>query len=327
VPWTPDVAVIYEHFHRYLWAAQLARGRRVLDLGSGEGFGAAILADLAADVVGVDIDEAAVEHSQLNYGRAGLAFKVGSATDLSPFEPGTFDLVVAFEVIEHLAEQEQVMTEIGRVLRDNGTLVISTPDRRAYAQSSGNHNPFHVRELSLEEFVSLIGTQFEHVEVFGQTMVEGSQINPLGVDTGAPIDAHTINFALARAGEDWHLAPSFSPTYLVAVASNVPVDAPPPSTLADPDHSLISDKEREVRADREDLVGQIERLHEQRRELESELVVARQRINEIDNSVTINLVEALSSRFHRVVPKDSRVGRMVQATLRLIGRVFLRRQR
>jgi O-antigen biosynthesis protein len=326
VPWTRDVAVIYEHFHRYLWAAQLARGRRVLDLGSGEGFGAAILADAAADVVGVDIDQAAIEHSQSNYARPGLAFSQGSATDLSPFEAGTFDVVVAFEVIEHLAEQEQVLAEIGRVLRHDGSLVISTPDRRAYTESSGNLNPFHVRELALEEFVSLIGTQFEHVELFGQTLVEGSQINPLEVDTGAPIEAHTINFTLARTGEDWRLARAFSPMYLVAVASNVPVQPPPPSTLADPEHSLISDMEAEVRADREDLVGQIQRLKDGLTTMESELVVARQRIAEIDNSVAINIVEALTRRFNRVVPKESRVGRMVQATLRLIGRAVLRRQ-
>ncbi|MHB8233657.1 MAG: hypothetical protein ACYDHT_03295, partial [Solirubrobacteraceae bacterium] len=57
VPWAPDVQVVYEHMHRYLWAAQLVQGKRVLDLGSGEGFGAAILGDTATQVVGVDVDE------------------------------------------------------------------------------------------------------------------------------------------------------------------------------------------------------------------------------------------------------------------------------
>ena len=66
VPWAPDVQVVYEHFHRYMWAARVIAGRRVLDLGSGEGFGASILAGSAADVVGVDVDERTVEHSKLN---------------------------------------------------------------------------------------------------------------------------------------------------------------------------------------------------------------------------------------------------------------------
>ena len=70
VPWAPDVQVVYEHFHRYMWAARVVKGRRVLDLGSGEGFGAAILAGSAEHVVGVDVDERTVEHSKLNYGGA-----------------------------------------------------------------------------------------------------------------------------------------------------------------------------------------------------------------------------------------------------------------
>ncbi len=68
VPWAPDVQVVYEHFHRYMWAANAVSGRKVLDLGSGEGFGSAILAGSAAEVVGVDIDARTVEHSRLNYG-------------------------------------------------------------------------------------------------------------------------------------------------------------------------------------------------------------------------------------------------------------------
>lgn len=325
VPWAPAVALVYEHLHRYLWAAQLTRGQRVLDLGSGEGFGAAILADVATDVVGVDIDPAAVEHSQVNYARPGLTFQAASATDLSLFEPGTFDVVVAFEVIEHLAEQEQVMTEIRRVLREDGTLIISTPDREVSTASSGNQNPFHVQELSAEEFASLIGAHFEHVRLFGQSMVEGSQINALEIDARAPIDARTINFVLARVGEDWRLAPAFSSVCLLAVASDLPVEPPPVSTLADPEHSLITDTQREARADREDLVRQIQQLQKRLKARESELVIARQGIDAVNNSVTISAVRALSGRFYRVVPKESRLGRMAQATLRLIGRVFLRR--
>ena len=94
-PWAPDVPVIYEHYHRYLWAQTLVEGRRVLDLGSGEGFGAALLADVAHDVVGIDVDARAVEHSRLNYQGENLRFQVASATDLGVFPDGSFDAVVA----------------------------------------------------------------------------------------------------------------------------------------------------------------------------------------------------------------------------------------
>src|SRR5580658_10192696 len=130
VPWAPDVQVVYEHFHRYLWAASVVAGRRVLDLGSGEGFGSAILAGSARHVVGVEIDERTVEHSTLNYAAPNLEFHVGSALDLSDYETGSFGAVVAFEIVEHVDDQEKMLAEVARVLADDGVLVMSTPDRR-----------------------------------------------------------------------------------------------------------------------------------------------------------------------------------------------------
>src|SRR3954463_13039175 len=79
VPWAPDVQVVYEHLHRYLWAAQLVGGWRVLDLGSGEGFGSALLAETAASVVGLDVDRRTVEHAQLNWAGDNVSFDVGDA--------------------------------------------------------------------------------------------------------------------------------------------------------------------------------------------------------------------------------------------------------
>ncbi len=88
MPWAPDVQVVYEHLHRYMWAARVVAGRGVLDLGSGEGFGAAILAGSATHVVGLDVDGLTVVHSRLNYGAANLEFRVGTALNLSAFEDG-----------------------------------------------------------------------------------------------------------------------------------------------------------------------------------------------------------------------------------------------
>jgi ubiquinone/menaquinone biosynthesis C-methylase UbiE len=112
----PDAQVVYEHLHRYLWAAPLIAGRSVLDLASGEGFGAATLAGSASSVVGVDIDERTVEHSRLNYVSDNLRFTVADGHDLSAFEEGEFGAVVAFEMIEHLSDQARVLDEIQRVL-------------------------------------------------------------------------------------------------------------------------------------------------------------------------------------------------------------------
>src|SRR5438552_13765784 len=100
-----------------MWAAQLVGGLRVLDLASGEGFGAAILSQSADTVVGVDVDPITVEHSTLNYERPNLSFAVADARDLSAFEDASFGAVVGFEMIEHVPEQDRVLNEIQRILR------------------------------------------------------------------------------------------------------------------------------------------------------------------------------------------------------------------
>lgn len=239
MPWAPDVQVVYEHLHRYLWAAELMEGRRVLDLASGEGFGAAILARSAASVVGLDIDQPTVDHSSLNYGDDRIEFRLGDARDLSDFESGSFGAVVAFEMIEHIEDQERVLDEIGRVLTSDGLLVISTPDRRAYTDATGHSNPFHVRELDQTEFDRLLRSRFENTATWGQRTITGSALSALTpVQTSAPSAARTL--FIEHAGEDWAVSSELSPMYLVAVASQVPLPTiPRDSTLADGGAALL----------------------------------------------------------------------------------------
>ncbi len=243
VPWTPDVQVAYEHLHRYLWAANVVAGRRVLDLGSGEGFGSSILADRASEVVGLDIDERTVEHAQLNWSTPNVSFVLGSALDLSVFEDGSFGAVVAFEVIEHLEEQEQMLSEVGRVLSKDGVLIVSTPDRRMYSDATGQNNPFHRRELTYEEFSSLLEGSFGQVAVWGQHAITGSRLGAL--DRPAPgANSRHEDFFIERAGDEWRLASEPAGLYLVALASNsqLPV-APTDSTLGDCGLELVHVKE------------------------------------------------------------------------------------
>src|SRR5689334_16359840 len=165
--------------HRYLWAAQLVDGRRVLDLASGEGFGAAILAERAVSVTGIDIDPRTVDHSQLNYGGGSIEFRQGDAQDLSVFPDASFDAVVAFEMIEHVEDQPSVVREVARVLAPGGLLIASTPDRRPYTEATGVHNPFHVRELDQDQFRHLLGEAFAHVATWGQRTITGSALAAL----------------------------------------------------------------------------------------------------------------------------------------------------
>ncbi len=277
VPWAPDVQVVYEHFHRYMWAAGLVAGRRVLDLGSGEGFGAALLSGSAQHVVGVDVDELAVEHSKLSYAGPNLEFHAGTAVDLSEFADGSFGVVVAFEIIEHVQEQERVLAEVARVLGEEGLLVISTPDRRAYGDARGEPNPFHARELSLDEFMELLDSHFPHTAAWGQRTITGSHLNPLDDRAQGGGTETASEFFIERVGDEWRVADGPPALYCVALGSKAPLQhVPASSTLADCDIELVRDKERDTAA----VIGEREQLreeNEQLREEKQEWVVALER--------------------------------------------------
>lgn len=154
-----------EHRGRYWWAAQLAKGRKVLDAGCGTGYGADILAAAgAASVAGIDIAQEAVDSARKSFEGASTSFLVGDLREL-PFDDHMFDLVVCFEVIEHLKEQERVIGELHRVLRAGGVLAISSPNRGVYPAG----NPYHIHEYQSAEFEQALAEEFEQVELYRQS--------------------------------------------------------------------------------------------------------------------------------------------------------------
>jgi len=166
----------YEHLHRYAFAAQWCAGARVLDAACGEGYGSALLARDAGEVVGVDISEEAVGHARSRYaGRDNLRFEVADCTQL-PFEDGAFDAVVSFETLEHIAGQEAMLAEFRRVLDPGGFLLLSSPDKAEYSDRQGFENEFHVRELYRDELEGLLAREFPAVRLLGQKLMFHSAI-------------------------------------------------------------------------------------------------------------------------------------------------------
>lgn len=164
-----------EHLHRYLLACELATGKTVLDIACGDGYGSAMLARHAAQVTGVDIDTPTVERARGKYVADNLRFLQGSATDI-PLDDDSVDLVVSFETIEHLTEQDRMLYEIRRVLRPEGFLLISSPDKYEYSDVPGYHNEFHLKELYCQEFEALLQKHFSRHALLGQRVVFGSLI-------------------------------------------------------------------------------------------------------------------------------------------------------
>ena len=104
-----------EHLHRYYIARQLAKGKVVLDIASGEGYGSALVSEVAERVIGVDIDKVAVKHANNRYRVKNLKFRHGSCENI-PIGDAAIDLVISFETIEHHDQHNLMMQEVLRVL-------------------------------------------------------------------------------------------------------------------------------------------------------------------------------------------------------------------
>ena len=179
IPGQVDVDLLNEHIARYSFAARLARGKRVLDAGCGAGYGSAELAQAADRVVGIDCAAEAVEFARANYRLPNLQFEQASCTGL-PHPDGSFDLVVAFEVIEHLENWRAFLAEARRVLAASGQFIVSTPNKLYYTESRGHEgaNPFHVHEFDFTEFRGELRSVFPYVSMFLENHVEGVAFQP-----------------------------------------------------------------------------------------------------------------------------------------------------
>lgn len=261
---TPECVreIWYEHWHRYAFVRDLARGRRVLDVACGEGYGSALLAATAREVTGVDIDAASVAHARARYASiANLRYECSDATTL-PFADRSFDLVVSFETLEHLAAQEQLLAELARVLADDGVLVISTPDRHAYSDVAGFRNEFHVRELYREEFLALLAPHFRAIRLYGQKLLFQSALWSLD---GAPSTAAAVTMGADGAA---HEGLTQAPLYFVAVCARqaLPAGLPGLSLFGDEQEAVYAHYNHEVRKNMSagtriaELEAEIERL-------------------------------------------------------------------
>jgi GT2 family glycosyltransferase/ubiquinone/menaquinone biosynthesis C-methylase UbiE/glycosyltransferase involved in cell wall biosynthesis len=209
-----------EHFHRYYLARQLAAGKHVLDIACGEGYGSALLAQVAANVIGIDIDAGAVTHAARTYAGDNLSFRQGTTVDI-PVEDASIDLIVTLETLEHFDDHDRFFAEAKRLLRAGGSLIVSTPDRTVYSADGEDENPYHVHELDLAEFRQLIGRHFAHHATFAQRAMVGSVM--LGLDAQG---AGRQIFDRRRAAEIEASPGLKHAPYLVAICSDAPLQIP-----------------------------------------------------------------------------------------------------
>lgn len=216
--------IAYEHYQRYLFARAAVRGRQVLDLASGEGYGSWLLARDAAMVLGLDRDPVAVRHATSKYFAPNLRFAAAEGTRI-PVGDGRIDVFACFETIEHLGDPEALTSEARRVLGTSGLLMVSTPNRPAYSETPGLSNDFHLCELDQGEFEALLRRHFRHVVLYGQRLLCGASLWNLSDDPGLE---RTREIELeVLPGEPWpaeEIGPFLhEPLYFLALASDAPI--------------------------------------------------------------------------------------------------------
>ncbi len=252
-----------EHLSRYAFAARFAASTRALDLGSGTGYGTREMALTARTAVGVDVSRDAVEYARENFGAPNTSFLQASATTL-PFKDASFDLITAFEVIEHLTDWKSLLAESRRVLAPAGVVIISTPNKLYYAESRmlDGPNPYHEHEFEYEEFRAALEEFFPHVALLVQNRLESVAFYPesqLPLETrmdkvqGSPQDA---NFFIAVCSFS-HPAVTRSFLY-VPRAANVLREREHHIKLLEKDLRQLIDEHNELAQKHTELTGHLE---------------------------------------------------------------------
>lgn len=167
----PDVPVENYWYRRHLavyeWIAARVSGQTVIDMACGEGYGAAVLARRAREVIGVEANPEACEHARLRYTGVNLRFERALAESFG--KPGSADAVCLLQTIEHVREPSSVLAHLRTLLRAGGTVYVSTPNllTLAPAGAASSGNPWHLREYRAHELRVLCESAFGSVELYG----------------------------------------------------------------------------------------------------------------------------------------------------------------
>lgn len=244
-----------EHRARYELVVPYARGKKVLDLGCGTGYGANRLAEVARRVVGVDVSAEAVDYARGAFARSNLALAVGDVSrdelveELQREAPEPFDVVVCFEVLEHVPEPALVLARIKRLLHPSGLLFVSTPNIARPQAAVERDNPFHLVEYSEEELSGVLRDKFASIRLFRQNVHVGTGI--------VPADGGRVRRVT------WRDAGAAEAKYFVAVCSDDTLEASLSGVVlstGDAHLTLLQERLGELRKDQQQRRQMIEQL-------------------------------------------------------------------
>ena len=283
-----NTQINYEHWHRYLYATKLVENKVVLDIACGEGYGSYLLSQYAEKVIGVDVDQIAINNAEDNYNNDNLEFKQGSASDIPIDGEAIFDIIVSFETIEHIPEEAQkcFLEGVKRLLKPGGFFIVSTPDKLTYSDIPNYKNEFHVKEFYVDEFKEFLGSYFKNYIFMGQRCYQGSYVwdldNPIETTSEYRLDYSDGRFQPTEKQK--------SNLYVLAVCSDSEIKPQESSILID----LSSSMEQILNIRNQQLAEKDQRLAEKD-----------QQLAEILSSKSWNLTEPLRKLKRLLASKKS----------------------
>jgi SAM-dependent methyltransferase len=162
----------YLFYLRHLFAYEFSKKnisskRFVLEVGCGEGYGTSLLSQYVIKIIGLDVDKDIVAHASKKYGSKNCIFRLYDGV-IIPYNDDTFDAVISFQVIEHIQDDVNYVSEIYRVLKRDGIFILTTPNRTNRLKPGQNPwNKTHVREYYPHELENNLRTRFSNVKIWG----------------------------------------------------------------------------------------------------------------------------------------------------------------
>lgn len=178
--------IYFEHIIRYKFIQQFLKPQMtVLDVACGSGYGSYLIAKKVKNVIGIDISKAAIKYAQEKYHYSNIKYINANLSKRIPLEDKSIDLIVSFETLEHLEDQDKFLQELKRVSKDDALLVISTPNKEIFTTSD---QKFHKKELSFQEFSNLLEKYFSVRHIIkqssaGVTFIHNSSLNLINLNS------------------------------------------------------------------------------------------------------------------------------------------------
>ena len=166
------------HLSIYEFARPWCQGCKVLDAGSGTGYGAADLADHGAHSVdGIELDTGAVAFSQAHFQRPNLRFHAMDLAAIHGFAESSFDVIFSSNVLEHVADIPAFLHTAVRLLTKNGTMIIAVPPiTTTYLRAANLINPFHVNIWSPRQWDACFQQYFADVKYYSHWLGQPGQV-------------------------------------------------------------------------------------------------------------------------------------------------------